>query len=69
MFAAMGFLLHSTPKFMDFVEQKFNNTYHRFNKELKVKEMLGYGGENESMWTGAEQYFGHQMREDSIFGK
>ena len=58
-----------TPKFLKEKEQKYNNTYRRYNKELKSLEMLGYGGENESMWTNAKQYFERTEREDSIFGK
>ena len=41
--------LGKTPKLMERVEQKYTNTYLRYNPELAVKEMLGYGGENNSM--------------------
>ena len=30
---------------------------------------MGYAGENESMWTNDQRYFGQVSREDSVFGK
>ena len=46
------------------------NTHIRRNDRLDgAKEMMGYGGANDSMWTDNESYFGRIMLENSVFGK
>ena len=53
MIAAKNLFLTTKLKFLESAEQKYSNTYVRANEELKAKEMMGYGGENGSMWTNA----------------
>ena len=66
---ARTLLLGPIPILMKGVEQKWINTYLRYNSELLQKEMLGYAGENNSMWTNNASYFSRETREDSVFGK
>ena len=65
---AIELLLSQTPKLLS-LEQKYNNTYARFNHDIGKKEMLGYGGENGSMWSNDAHYFSKARIEGSVFDK
>ena len=45
-----------------------DNTYARKNPRTKKNEMIGYAGENPSMWTNST-YITKVKREDSLLGK
>ena len=48
---------------------KYRTTYERFKSREKGKEMLGYAGSNNSMWTNDLRYFERKEIEKSTFGK
>ena len=65
---AIELLLSQKPKLLS-LEQKHNNTYERFNRAIGRKEMMGYGGENGSMWSNDGRYFSKARVEGSVFDK
>ena len=72
MVASLDMIMPTVPKLLEKKGLEFKyagNTHVRRNQELKTKELMGYGGANNSMWTDNASYFARVVLQDSVFGK